>query len=68
MGLVFRTKVEDLDLSMKKFWKWKCQQCGHEFTLALARMPEPCHRCEGEWFLKVGESDRKDEKPTSSWI
>jgi len=53
---------------MKQFWKWKCEQCGHEFTLSLATMPEPCHRCGGEWFLKVGESDTKDEKPTPTWF
>jgi predicted nucleic acid-binding Zn-ribbon protein len=53
---------------MKQFWKWKCEHCGHEFTLSLATMPEPCHRCGGEWFLKVGESDTKDEKPTIPWF
>jgi len=53
---------------MKNFWKWKCEQCGHEFTLSVAQLPDPCHRCDGEWFLKVGESDHKDEKPTPTWF
>ncbi len=45
---------------MTKFWKWKCESCGHEFILTLARLPSPCHRCGGEWFFKVGESESKE--------
>jgi hypothetical protein len=53
---------------MIKFWKWKCEQCGHEFTLPLADLlPQPCHRCDGEWFLKVGESETKPERTPSPW-
>jgi hypothetical protein len=60
-----RQWLEDTNLS--KFWKWKCEQCGHEFTLTLLEMPQACHRCDGEWFLKVGESDCKDKNPASVW-
>ena len=38
------------------YWKWKCEGCGYEFILTLVRIPEACHRCGGEWFLKVGEA------------
>jgi DNA-directed RNA polymerase subunit RPC12/RpoP len=62
------SKLKEIeDISVSKFWKWKCEQCGHEFSLTLAEMPQPCHRCDGEWFLKVGESDTKDQKPTTTW-
>ena len=40
---------------MNSYWKWKCEECGYEFILALVRLPQPCHRCGGEWFLKIGE-------------
>ncbi len=42
------------------YWKWECERCGHRFVLALARMPDPCHRCGGAWFLKIGESETKE--------
>ena len=40
---------------MNSYWRWKCEECGYEFILALVRLPQPCHRCGGEWFLKIGE-------------
>jgi DNA-directed RNA polymerase subunit RPC12/RpoP len=46
---------------MAAYWKWKCEDCGHEFVLTLARMPEQCHRCGGQWFRKVGEGESKEE-------
>jgi len=56
------------DTSLIKFWKWKCEQCGHEFALTLMELPKPCHRCGGEWFLKIGESERKEVKPASALL
>ncbi len=50
---------------MTRYWTWRCEDCGHEFTLSLMRMPEPCHRCGGEWFLKVGESEEKETRRTA---
>ena len=50
---------------MNSYWKWKCEECGHEFILALVRLPEACHRCGGEWFLKVGESLQKNIELTN---
>ena len=44
---------------MNSYWRWKCEECGYEFILALVRLPMPCHRCGGEWFLKVGEAATK---------
>jgi predicted Zn-ribbon and HTH transcriptional regulator len=41
---------------MNSYWKWKCEECGYEFILTLIHLPTPCHRCGGEWFLKIGES------------
>lgn len=45
---------------MSSYWRWRCEYCGHEFSLSLMEMPSPCHRCGGEWFLKVGESEEKE--------
>ena len=44
---------------MNSYWKWKCEECGYEFILALVRLPEACHRCGGEWFLKMARLLRK---------
>lgn len=44
---------------MISYWKWKCEQCAHEFILTLLKLPDACHRCGGQWFLKVGESENK---------
>jgi predicted Zn-ribbon and HTH transcriptional regulator len=45
------------------YWKWKCEGCGYEFILTLVRIPEACHRCGGEWFLKIGEAASKEHRP-----
>jgi rRNA maturation endonuclease Nob1 len=47
---------------MAVYWKWKCEGCGHEFVLTAVRLPDPCHHCGGLWFLKVGESEKKEER------
>jgi hypothetical protein len=31
--------------------------CADEFMLSLEKIPAPCRRCGGQWFLKVGESE-----------
>jgi rRNA maturation endonuclease Nob1 len=51
-----------VSIAVAEYWQWKCEECGHEFTLSLKRMPEPCHRCGGYWFLKIGESDTKERE------
>lgn len=48
---------------MNSYWKWKCERCGFEFILTLVRIPEACHRCGGEWFLKIGEAATKEHRP-----
>ena len=48
------------DMRMNSYWRWKCEECGYEFILALIRLPEACHRCGGEWFLKIGEAASKE--------
>jgi predicted Zn-ribbon and HTH transcriptional regulator len=45
---------------VNSYWRWKCEECGYEFILALVRLPQPCHRCGGEWFLKIGEAATKE--------
>jgi hypothetical protein len=47
---------------MNSYWRWKCEECGYEFMLALIRLPQPCHRCGGEWFLKIGEAASKENR------
>lgn len=42
---------------MSTAWRWKCEVCADEFMLSLEKIPAPCRRCGGEWFLKVGEND-----------
>ena len=44
---------------MISHWKWNCEQCGYEFVLTLVHMPDACHRCGADWFLKVGEVSRE---------
>ncbi len=44
---------------MISYWKWKCEQCAYEFILTLLKLPDACHRCGGQWFLKIGESEDK---------
>ena len=43
-------------------WKWRCESCGHEYTLPLTQLPpEQCTArrtwaiCGGEQFWKVGD-------------
>ena len=50
------------DMQMNSYWKWKCEGCGFEFILTLVRIPEACHRCGGEWFLKIGEAATKEHR------
>jgi hypothetical protein len=50
-------------MQINSYWKWKCEGCGYEFLLTLVRIPEPCHRCGGEWFLKIGEASSKEHRP-----
>jgi predicted Zn-ribbon and HTH transcriptional regulator len=47
---------------VNSYWRWKCEECGYEFILALIRLPQPCHRCGGEWFLKIGEAASKENR------
>lgn len=47
---------------MNSYWKWKCEECGYEFILALVRLPHPCRRCGGEWFLKIDELATKESR------
>ena len=49
-------------MQMNSYWRWKCEECGYEFILALIRLPAPCHRCGGEWFLKIGEAALKEHR------
>lgn len=51
------------DSQMNSYWKWKCEGCGFEFILTLVRLPDACHRCGGEWFLKIGEAATKEHRP-----
>lgn len=44
---------------MSIYWQWRCEACGHQFALTTMRLPEPCHRCGGNWFRKVGECEPK---------
>jgi hypothetical protein len=46
-------------MQLNSYWKWKCEGCGFEFILILLLIPEACHRCGGEWFLKIGEAATK---------
>jgi DNA-directed RNA polymerase subunit RPC12/RpoP len=50
---------------MSNYWKWRCEQCGREFILSLERLPDPCHRCGGCWFIKVGEAERDEQGEAS---
>jgi hypothetical protein len=50
-------------MQMNSYWRWKCEECGYEFILGLIRLPDPCHRCGGEWFLKIGEAAVKENRP-----
>jgi len=50
---------------MNSYWKWKCEECGYEFILALVRLPHPCHRCGGEWFLILAKWLPKNLELTS---
>ena len=50
---------------MSIYWEWRCEACGYEFVLTTMRLPEPCHMCGAGWFLKVGESDRKEQEAIS---
>lgn len=47
---------------LNSYWRWKCEECGYEFILALVRLPDPCHRCGSEWFLKIGEAATKESR------
>jgi rRNA maturation endonuclease Nob1 len=42
---------------MSATWRWRCEVCADEFILSLEKIPAPCRRCGGQWFLKVGESE-----------
>ena len=53
------------EVRMSIYWKWRCEACGYQFELTMMRLPEPCHRCGGGWFRKVGESDRKHQEAAS---
>jgi hypothetical protein len=46
-----------------KYWRWKCQPCGREITIAAGVVPKPCHICSAWDFLKLGETDDKHELP-----
>jgi rRNA maturation endonuclease Nob1 len=50
-------------MQMNSYWKWKCEGCGFEFILTLLYLPDACHRCGGEWFLKIGEAASKEHRP-----
>ena len=49
-------------MTMNSYWRWKCEECGYEFILAIVRMPDSCHRCGAEWFLKIGEAAGKESR------
>jgi hypothetical protein len=42
-----------------KYWRWKCQPCGREITIAAGAVPKPCHLCSAWDFLKLGETNSK---------
>jgi hypothetical protein len=44
-----------------KYWRWKCQPCGREITILAGTVPKPCHLCSGSDFLKLGETNNKNE-------
>ena len=51
------------NMQLNSYWKWKCEGCGFEFILTLLHIPDACHRCGGEWFLKIGEAATKEHRP-----